>query len=623
MNPPICTRGTRATYPVPRGTGRYGPDSQQQIQHASSVQLSNGTQKCANRKQHNPMENGQYRKTEGSLRRLANHGWPTVSFEDDHAVQKRDKTVMRPRSVSSGRSYQKSGNQIEKSELETVRRPRSVTFVLPDGNDIRKENSKEDYKNDRVGILGNDRYSSRPEKFAFSTAGCQINQTSQASSQRSYSTPQGLVNAGEQRSRNASYRAAFHSATNQQKARAMQQIMNGYETMNPLDYNRNKTPRADCSDYVPLSQQRVSGHPIHGERKRTTNRKGYDQGKLEQRHNGYEEMKPQNINSTASRSFATSQQNVEYINSSAVLNGAYGNNARMPPYSKSADHRDGSCNYASFKQKPQTQQAQAYENLSSGQNAPYSSTFVDEMYNHTNEYCDGACRHPTRGLETTLHSAATASQKIPHYNMTATRQNVTCSHTTSQQYGGYHPPARPALYNLPYTTLARPQNERHFPTTNQPNRPRHSTVTSQHSIPCSCLPSSQQGISYSSSGLQKNGVYDSAVVSQHSMPYSSAATQQDEVYSHENGNHHNGACYPASTLDNGFDKTAFKQDQDQDCDAAQHENGYDGYDSSDSDFDDTDNSDDDAQNGYEDLSQWNGVVNTSTDEGTGYQQPDR
>ena len=93
---------------------------------------------------------------------------------------------------------------------------------------------------------------------------------------------------------------------------------------------------------------------------------------------------------------------------------------------------------------------------------------------------------------------------------------------------------------------------------------------------------------------------------------------------HENGNHHNGACYPTSTVNNVFNKTVFKHDQGQDYDATQHENGYDGYESSDSDFDDTESDDDDAQNGYENLSQWNGAVNASIDEeDTGYQQPDR
>ncbi|XP_068688023.1 unconventional myosin-Ie-like isoform X1 [Montipora foliosa] len=598
MNPPIRTRGTRATYPVPNG--RHGLDSQQ-IQNVASVQSGNGTRQYARHMHQLDYGNyGQYRKTDGSIRRLANDGGRSVCFEDDNVApgrQKRDKTVMRPRSVSSA-SFWETDNQFEQSGHKSVRRPRSVTFALPDENVYSSTDSPlEDVRNHLGGIPGNGRHSLRQEELGYSTTGSDRKSPSQ-SSHRPYTSQQAIVNARDQQSKNASYRASCSRASNQEKARAMQKIMDGYETMKPLDYNRNKLniPPAQCTGYVSRSHHHLPDQPNHRSGKQgksTTCTAGYDQVKSEH-HNGYEEMKPQHFNMPTAYNSATSQQNVAYINNSAVLNAAH-------TYSTATNLQDGTHSRATFQQNPSykhpsTQQGHAYEYLSSWQNVQCgnSATKPDGIHCYSSQH-NGTYSRFARQQNSTRHPSPATTTQISPYNMAALQQKVTYSHSSSQQYGSYHQSATPTEQN-PASYTASQQNGGH-----------HSAVASQHSTPCSFT------------SAQQNGVYHSTVASQQNSQYNSAAAQQHMLYNNSNGHHDNETYNPVITEGNGFNNTEINQDQggDQGYDAAQQENGCDGYDSSDSDFDDTD----DEQYDYVNLSQWHGVVNVSTEQGVYHQKP--
>ena len=659
MNPPV-TRGARATYPVP--TGRHTPEFPNQVQHAASVQFGNGSRHIANPEQLDPAVYGQYRKAEcyagqnapcnsSSLRRSAEDGWRRVSFGDDNTKpvrQSRDKTVVRPRSVNCTTQWETS-NQAAQSGHKTVRRPRSVTFALPDEKHACNSlpNQRKDSKTQQAGARQDGHYASRPpEEGAYSRTGHHQNQAPSQSFQRGYTTQQGTANTGDCRGRNASYRAAC-STTNQQKARAMQQIMNGYETVNPSDHNRlNKSYSSPpgYSEYVAMSQQHAPDGVNHSaqnvRQQRTTHRAGYDRTNTAHEESGYEEMRPQHFNTSVACSSVTTQQNVAYSNTAGIQ--------QNPSYGTVAMHQEQNPSY----RNAAVQQRGSNRCGSTQHNPPYSTAATQP---------NGKYSHAARQESGAFHHAAGAAQQITPHSMAAARQDVTYSHVTSQQYGAYHPAAT-AQQSLPYSASATQYSGTYSHAASQQNGPyshsAYSTASTQQNGTYNPAVTAQQSSAYNASATQQNGTYShftsqqngaySQATSQQNGPYSqsaysTAATQQNGTYSHatsqqngpyshsaystaathQNGTYshatsqQNGTYYPATTQQNVIhsnhhgDNTAYQ------------ENGYDGYDSSDSEFDDTD---DDHLYDYVNLKQWNGAengTNESADQDSHYQHSDR
>ena len=691
MNPPV-TRGARATYPVP--TGRHTPEFPQQMHHAASVQFGNGSRHSANPEQLDPAVYGQYRKAEkvgqnaqhnsSRLRRSAEDGRRRVSFGEDHVKavrQCRDKTVVRPRSVNSTTQWG-TPNQAAQSGHKTVRRPRSVTFALPDEKHGHNSltNQRKDSRTQQAGA------SSRPpEEDAYSRAGNHLNPSQ--SLQRGCTTQRGAVNTGECRGRNASYRAAC-STTNQQKARAMQQIMNGYETINPVDHNRiNKSYSSPpgYSEYVAMSQQNVPSGVSPQNVRQQTHRAGYDGTNTGDEGNGYEEMRPQHFNTSTARSSVTTQQNAAYSNTAGMqqnlLCGAVAAHQEQNPSNRNtvAQHR-GTNRYGSTQHNP-----------------PYNTAATQP---------NGTNSHAARQENGTFHPVAGTAQQIAPYGMAAAQQDVTYSHMTSQQYGAYHPAAS-TQQNPPYSSTVAQQNGTYSHATSQQNGtdshatsqqngtyshaaystpathqnwPYHPATTAQQSLPYSASATQQNGTyshatsqqngtysraAYDTSATHQNGTYHPATTAQQSLPYSASATQQNGTYSQatsqqngqyypaatvqqslpysasatqQNGTYNHSAYSTAATQQNGTYSHATSQQNGthhpaatqgnvthsnhQGYDTANQENGYDGYDSSDSEFDDTD--DEEVQYDYVNFSQWNGAENGTNDStDSHYQQSDR
>ena len=683
MNPPV-TRGARATYPVP--TGRHTPEFPRQVQHAASVQFGNGSRHIPNPEQLDPSVYGQYRKAEcyagqnaqcnsSSLRRSAEDGRRRVSFGDDNAKpvrQSRDKTMVRPRSVNCTTQWETS-NQAAQSGHKTVRRPRSVTFALPDEKHAHNSlpNQRKDSRIQQAEARQDGHYASRPpeDEGAYSRTGHHQNQAPSQSFQRGYTTQQGTANTGDCRGRNASYRAAC-STTNQQKARAMQQIMNGYETVNPSDHNRlNKSYSSPpgYSEYVAMSQQHAPDGVNHSaqnvKQQRTTHKAGYNRTNTAHEESGYEEMRPQHFNTSVACSSVTTQQNVAYSNTAGIQ--------QNPPYGTVAMHQEQNPSY----RNAAAQQRGASRSGSTQHNPPYSTaaTQPNGIYSHAARQENGAY-HPADG----------AAQQIPPHSMAAAQQDVTYSHVTSQQYGAYRPAAT-AQQSLPYSASATQYSGTYSHATSQQNgsysHSAYSTAATHQNGTCNPAVTAQQSFThnasttqqngryshstsqqngaywhatsqqngsyshsaYSTTATHQNGTYNPSVTAQQSSSHNASATQQNGTYSHatsqqngpysqsaystaathQNGTYshatsqQNGTYYPATTQQNVIhsnhhgDNTAYQ------------ENGYDGYDSSDSEFDDTD---DDHLYDYVNLKQWNGAengTNESADQDSHYQHSDR
>lgn len=644
------------------------------------MQFGNVAHRYANSDQLDPAVYGQYRKAEfydkqnvqsnsATQRRSAGDSGMRVNFEDGHGSavrQSRDKTVMRPRSVNSATHWEKY-NQVEQTGHKTARRPRSVTFALPDENAYSALGSQEkDLRTQKAEAPQDSRHSARqPEEGGYSRAGYHQNQSALQNFQRAYNTPQSTANTGDCRGRNASYRTAC-TTTNQQKARAMQQVMSGYETMKPVDHSRTNKSHAsppEYSEYVAMQRQRALDGVNHSAQNVRQQRTGYPA----REDNGYEEMRPQHCYNPAARSAATTEQNLAHSNTAAFQQNAaaysVAGNQQNPPISNPSSHQyshatsDSSPTY----RNTGAQRSGKYSHTSTQQISPHSTaaTQANGAYSHTassqpNYAYNRSARQPSRPH----HAAATTAQESTPYNMAAAQQDVTYSHPTSQQYGAYHPPPT-TQQNGAYSHVTNQQNGIYHPAAAMQHYPPYSgAVTQQHGpyghqtgqqngtypaaaaqqVPLYNPMSTQQNgtyaaTSYSTATTQQNGTYNHVTSTQNgayhhaaplhqSAPYSTTGNQQNGTYSHVT-NPQNGSYHPVTTQENGTHSTGMHQSQEghQSNNENQQENGYDGYDSSDSDFDDTD--DDDAYD-YVNLRQSPGTKNGAKDSTDAcYQQSDR